>query len=190
MFQLIKACLLLVLCSLSLTHGLRIISRQEWKAREPKNVTPIRSNYLPVPFVVIHHSAVHTGCKGEECVKAVRGYQNYHMDQQKWDDIGYNFLVSPEGEVFEGAGWGIMATHSPPYNRRSVGICIIGNYMDAVPTQQSLKAVQDLIKEGVQTNEIKQNYRLIGHRQGVATLCPGDKLFDIIKTWPNWVDVD
>lgn len=75
--------------------GIHIISRQEWNAREPRNVTPIKFHYLPVPlpYVVIHHSAVNTGCKGEECVKAVRNYQNYHMDNLKWDDIGYNFIV-------------------------------------------------------------------------------------------------
>lgn len=109
--------------------GVHIITRQEWKAREPGVFSPIRPKFLPVPYVVIHHSAANSGCNGEECVTAVRGYQNYHMDQLNWDDIGYNFVVSPEGKIFEGRGWGVIGAHTYGYNVRSIGICVIGNYM-------------------------------------------------------------
>ena len=77
---------------------------------------------------MIHHSTGNTYCKGKECADAVRNIQAQHMGKS-WDDIGYNFLVAPTGEIFEGRGWGVKGSHSIPYNSKSIGICVIGNYM-------------------------------------------------------------
>lgn len=50
------------------------------------------------------------------------------MSEQHWNDIGYNFLVAPTGDVFEGRGWGVKGAHAVKYNSKSVGICLIGDY--------------------------------------------------------------
>lgn len=50
------------------------------------------------------------------------------MDQKGWSDIGYNFLVGEDGNVYEGRGWDKQGAHSKPFNSKSIGICIIGNY--------------------------------------------------------------
>lgn len=50
------------------------------------------------------------------------------MDHNGWDDIGYNFLVGDDGNIYEGRGWGIKGAHSPKYNANSLGICFIGNF--------------------------------------------------------------
>lgn len=55
--------------------------------------------------------------------------QNYHMNQKKWNDIGYNFLVGEDGNVYEGRGWGQHGAHSVSYNSKSIGICLIGNFV-------------------------------------------------------------
>lgn len=71
------------------------------------------------------------------------------MVDRKFRDIGYNFLVIPskmflsipiafetdrfqiggDGSIFEGRGWGIHGAHVPKYNSRSIGICLLGNFM-------------------------------------------------------------
>lgn len=50
-----------------------------------------------------------------------------------------------------------------------------------------IRAMQDLIAEGVALGRISSNYKLIGHRQAINTECPGDKLYEEIKTWPHYV---
>jgi N-acetylmuramoyl-L-alanine amidase len=50
------------------------------------------------------------------------------MDTNKWDDIGYNFVVGEDGNVYEGRGWNAVDSHAVPYNRNSIGICIIGDF--------------------------------------------------------------
>lgn len=51
-----------------------------------------------------------------------------------------------------------------------------------------LEAVQALIDYGIQNGNIKPDYKLLGHRQVRDTECPGQKLFDEIKTWEHWVE--
>lgn len=50
------------------------------------------------------------------------------MNRRGWTDIGYNFLVGEDGNVYEGRGWGKKGAHSVPFNGKSIGICIIGDY--------------------------------------------------------------
>lgn len=69
-----------------------IISRKEWKAVKPNSVRKLAEN--PAPFIVIHHSATPFCNSKESCTKQVQNIQRYHMEDQKWEDIGYNFLVS------------------------------------------------------------------------------------------------
>ncbi|KAF5402092.1 Peptidoglycan recognition protein 5 [Paragonimus heterotremus] len=113
------AVILLVLlhsCVLS-TQAVQIVSRSGWGARAPSSKRQYISG--PVPYVVIHHTTGST-CTGETCKRMVRSFQNYHMNTQKWSDIGYSFLVGNDGKVYEGRGWGVVGAHAKGANSRSV----------------------------------------------------------------------
>lgn len=55
-------------------------------------------------------------------------FQDYQMNSKGWNDIGYNFLVGEDGNIYEGRGWGKKGAHSKSFNGKSIGICIIGDY--------------------------------------------------------------
>jgi len=106
---------------------LRIVSRKEWKARKPLDfqILPV----TPTPYVVIHHGGLRSYCCDKEaCSAIVRSYQNFHMDDRGWSDIGYNFVIGEDGNVYEGRGWNYVGAHAPGYNTQSIGICIIGDF--------------------------------------------------------------
>ncbi|CAK9827456.1 Peptidoglycan-recognition protein SC2 [Anthophora retusa] len=165
-----------------------IISRANWGARPPKGtIRKLRTD--PPPYVIIHHSAS-DGCTTQAiCQARVRNFQNYHMDQKHWDDIGYQFLVGEDGNIYEGRGWGKHGSHSVPYNSKSIGICMIGSFVGHAPNAAAIKAVQDLISYGVAIGKIDENYTLLGHRQTTQTSCPGDSLYQLIQTWPKWSSI-
>jgi len=50
---------------------------------------------------------------------------------------------------------------------------VIGNFERTIPNPLALDAVKALIKCGVESNFIKTDYILKGHRQVRATACPG-----------------
>lgn len=49
-----------------------------------------------------------------------------------------------------------------------------------------LQATHDLIDYAITQGYLSSNYTLYGHRQVRSTECPGDALFNEIKTWPHF----
>jgi hypothetical protein len=43
--------------------------------------------------------------------------------------ISFRFLIGGDGKIYEGRGWDMSGAHAPNYNSRSVGICLIGDFM-------------------------------------------------------------
>lgn len=157
------------------------VSREEWGAR-PSG--PVMYLGEPAPFVVIHHTYIPTIClTRDDCESKMRSMQNTHQITNGWEDIGYNFAVGGEGSVYEGRGWDVVGAHAVGYNVRSVGICLIGDFISNLPPQAQLDTAKALINTGVELGYISPDYQLVGHRQVGDTECPGDALFNEISTW-------
>lgn len=90
--------------------SLRIVTRDEWTAQPPSS--SLTDLQLPISRVIIAHTATE-GCQTqEECMFRVRYIQTFHMNSRNWDDIGYNFLVGGDGNVYEGRGWLKQGAHT------------------------------------------------------------------------------
>lgn len=104
-----------------------IVSRKEWQARPP--VVRELMDKTPKPYVVVHHGGIAHYCYDmKTCSAIVREYQNMHLDERGWFDIGYSFVIGEDGNVYEGRGWDYVGAHAPGYNTQSIGICIIGDF--------------------------------------------------------------
>lgn len=123
-----------------------------------------------------------------ECVLSVRLIQMFHVESRGWYDIGYNFLVAGDGSAYFGRGWEYQGAHTLGYNKYSMGIAFIGTFNNEPPPKKQLDACKKLIQKGVELGKIAKDYKLFGHRQLASTLSPGDKLFDILKEWPHFVN--
>ncbi|XP_055851971.1 peptidoglycan-recognition protein LB-like [Episyrphus balteatus] len=164
--------------------NLKIIKRSQWNAAKPIDKSPFNS---PVPYVIVHHTASPPACYTHlACQNALRSMQRTHQLVNGWDDIGYNFLIGADGEIYEGRGFGVQGAHAPGYNYRSIGICLIGNWSDSVPPQEMLDKMKELINYGVEKGHIQRNYRLHGHGQVKATECPGKALQAEIEKWEHF----
>ncbi|XP_076240324.1 peptidoglycan-recognition protein SC2 [Calliopsis andreniformis] len=162
-----------------------IVSREEWGARSPVQRVPLP--VTPTPYVVIHHGGIPKYCHDQKtCSAIVRSYQNYHMDDHGWFDIGYSFVIGEDGNVYEGRGWDYVGAHAPGYNSQSIGICVIGDFSDFLPNKAALKALNALIDYGVSLGKISESYHVLGHRQAKNTLCPGDEFYKYVVTHPRW----
>ncbi|RNA10805.1 peptidoglycan-recognition SC2-like [Brachionus plicatilis] len=160
-----------------------IVSRAEWGARAPIGSSEMSN---PVPYVVIHHGATAACATKSSCINLVKSYQILHMDTNKWDDIGYSFIVGEDGNVYEGRGWSRVGAHAPGFNTNSIGICIIGDFTSRLPNSLALNAVKNLIECGVSLGKIKPTYSLRGHRDSSATECPGNTLYTEIRKWAQY----
>ncbi|KAK9719368.1 N-acetylmuramoyl-L-alanine amidase [Popillia japonica] len=117
----------------------------------------------------------------------------YHVESRKWDDIGYNFLIGCDGNVYEGRGWTAIGAHTYNFNKYSVGIAFVGCFINKTPPKAALANAKQLIAYGVKIGAIDEDYQLLAHCQCVTTASPGMMLYEEIKTWKNWagdVNVD
>uniref|UniRef100_A0A336M2D5 CSON009221 protein n=1 Tax=Culicoides sonorensis TaxID=179676 RepID=A0A336M2D5_CULSO len=55
-----------------------------------------------------------------------------------------------------------------------------------LPVSSALAVAKQLMACGVSLGHVSSSYYLIGHRQAVATECPGNRLYQEIQTWPRW----
>ncbi|KAG7154333.1 peptidoglycan-recognition protein SC2-like 1 [Homarus americanus] len=162
---------------------LQFVTRAEWGARDPVSREPI---IPPFSGVFVHHSAMARCNTSEECVAEVQEIQKLHMDKNGWDDIGYHFLVGEDGRVYEGRGWNARGAHARAHNAWTYGICVMGNYVMALPNDRALTALRDIMDCGVKQGKITQGFEVFGHRDGVCTECPGQMLYEEIQTWPYY----
>jgi hypothetical protein len=77
-----------------------VITRAEWGADESiVRDSPSYADRVALAFV--HHTAGAAPTSPAQSAAIVRGIQAYHVHKNGWDDIGYNFLVDPFGQIFE-----------------------------------------------------------------------------------------
>ena len=148
-----------------------IVTRSQWGAK------PWRSTIYRVPmsekrYFLVHY---HGGrVRDQHGVEVPRNIEAIHL-ANGWAGIGYNFAVDLDGTVYEGRGWDGVGSQCPGFNRSGVGVYVaVGG--DQVPTQAALRSVRALRDELVSLRG-GAGVREMGHRDGVATSCPGTFLY-------------
>ncbi len=158
-----------------------IISRTAWGADESwMTWSPDQGG---VQQLILHHTAGSDG--GNDSAAVIRGIYYYHAVTLGWGDIGYNFLVDSQGNIYEGrvGGLGTVGGHTSGYNTGSVGIAMLGTYeqITATPAAENavanlagyLTAKYDLDPQQVKVFIDRSASTLASHRDFNATLCPG-----------------
>ncbi len=124
---------------------------------------------------------------------AVRSIYYFHTISRDWGDIGYNYLIDPNGHVYEGRAGGdlAVAAHTLCKNNGALGIALLGNFQNAVPTAKALMALQSLVNAKAKEYKLDPNGssmfygsflpNVIGHRNVRKTSCPGDRLYELMQ---------
>ncbi|XP_043861877.1 peptidoglycan-recognition protein LC [Drosophila santomea] len=164
--------------------GLHILDRSEWQGEPPSGMYPHLK--LPVANVIIHHTATE-GCDQEDvCIYRMKIIQAFHMKSMGWVDIGYNFLVGGDGQIYVGRGWHIQGQHVKGYGAISVSIAFIGTFVNMEPPARQIEAAMRLMDEGVRLHRLQPDYHIYAHRQVSPTESPGQKLCELMQNWPRF----
>jgi N-acetylmuramoyl-L-alanine amidase len=91
-------------------HTLRHVTRDEWLA-QPAN-DGVSKLELPAGRVIISHSATDVCMTQAACTFRTRFIQTFHIESRQWSDIGYNFLLGGDGNVYDGRGWDQEGAHT------------------------------------------------------------------------------
>lgn len=142
-----------------------------------------------VRLLVVHHSALLVQGDPRPPEQRVRALYKYHAINKGWGDIGYNFIVDENGQVYEGrqGGKGVIGGHAYCNNTGTIGIVVMGNFELEEPSQAQVRGLQRLLASLAQEYNIDVNRSvqfhgkvfaapIVGHRDLLSTLCPGYSL--------------
>jgi MYXO-CTERM domain-containing protein len=157
-----------------------VMSRESWSARATQctSTDPTKSR------MAIHHTA--SPSTGDPATR-MRGIQAFHMDTRGWCDIGYHFVVSIDGTVWEGRSVELLGAHVGGHNRGNIGISLLGCFHTSSCNDWTPFEPPDLMVDtaGALVRVLAGLYgvtvddtTLLGHRDhpDQATACPGDNL--------------
>lgn len=141
-----------------------------------------------VTKVIVHHTASTANLNNPK--QAIRDIYQWHAIGRAWGDIGYNYVVDTQGNIYEGryGGERVIGAHAGKSNAGSIGISVMGNYETGDVSDASLVALARLISEKTKIHGIdptgKSMFRgqvtnnILGHRDVMSTTCPGKNLYD------------
>ncbi|MEM8525201.1 MAG: N-acetylmuramoyl-L-alanine amidase [Bacteroidota bacterium] len=162
--------------------------REDWcpSGDCPKDSTPAANT---VTHLIVHHSAGVNVANDWSAV--VRSIWDFHVNTRGWDDVGYNWLVDPNGVIYEGRGTNLIGAHFCGRNTNTEGICLLGDFTNITPTEEAFnKLVQFLAWKSCDRDLYpidrvrhapsgKNLLQVSGHRDGCATACPGNSFYPL-----------
>jgi len=162
--------------------------RASWGAAKPKGRLDPDWGY---EIAVIHHSG------NRNTVDPVE-IRNEHLNGG-FDDVGYHYMVHPDGRIFEGRYLAHKGSHVTLANTGKIGILAMGDFhpgydagpggrpgididgdMTVTPAQEA--TILMLLRELM--IRFPSLTKLGGHRDyKPTTQCPGDLLYPLIASW-------
>ena len=138
--------------SLATVLGKNFVARSEWstsvpnyeKLLEAKKIEKDKAKELvTLHHTVTGHKALFNGVipKGQE-INLVRVIEHYHMNTNKWSDLGYHGIIAPSGNFYEGRKLDIVGSHTKGLNRKNAGLAFLGCYDDEGCAKEGYKVTE------------------------------------------------
>ena len=163
-----------------------ILARSAWRAASPipSRLTPAGNGY---DRITIHHTADVPGSRFDgslpDSVLVLQNVQRNHVENRKYGDIGYHFLVDSAGRVFHGRDLRYQGAHAGGSNNvRNIGVCLLGNFEHGRPSSTAMAALDGLLRDLRRQHRIPRT-RIVGHGELKSTKCPGSSLAQWTKEY-------
>lgn len=151
----------------------------------------------------MHHSAGSN--TSSDWAGTVRAIWDFHSRPETeggrgWGDVGYNYLIDPNGVIYEGRAGGdnVIGAHFSCRNGGTMGVCLLGTFQTSPPSAAALESLKRLLawkaaqrqfmplEEAHHTGTGLTLARVCGHRDAnpsypeeacSTTSCPGERLY-------------
>lgn len=128
-------------------------------------------------MIVIHH----TGNPADDDLSAEQIHASHLM--QGWSGIGYHYVIRKDGTVELGRPEWAVGAHAHGFNWNTIGIHLCGNFEIATPTQAQIESLAYLVGYLCEQYDLVPDSRhVVGHRDLMATACPGQQLYSMLQT--------
>ncbi len=128
-------------------------------------------------YIIVHHSGGTDQNPLEDTSNhTAKIMEDYHLSKG-WEGLGYQYVIHKNGDVWAGRPETYHGAHTVDYNKKSIGICLAGNFDATLPTPEQIKSLTDLMN----TIKVKYNIaldKIVPHRTFANKTCYGLKLPD------------
>lgn len=178
--------------------GLSVYPRDAWgRDLAPRRVFEDED----VRFLLVHHTA--TSSYPRSVRNTIRSIYRYHTQARRWGDLCYNFIIGPNGSVWEGRAGSMERAVRADATGGSQGfaqlVCVIGNYQRNQPSRAAYDSLVKVLawlaerhaidtSPGARTTFVSRGSNrwptgrtvttptITGHRSMSQTSCPGVNL--------------
>jgi hypothetical protein len=154
----------------------------------PTNVIPratwtrqsvIRSLANPmngVSRITIHHDALPSQSlrTQSDAIARLNSVRQSHL-REGWADIGYHYVIDPQGRVWEGRPLSFQGAHVKDNNEHNIGVMCMGNFDQQRPSSNQIASLDGFVSVLMRRHRIPPN-RVYTHQEIMPTRCPGRNL--------------
>jgi hypothetical protein len=146
---------------------------QDISSQLPRNAT---KRYVERPLesikrIIIHHTATPASV-------TVQRIAEYQVNDKNLPGITYHFCTTATGQAYQTEPLTTTAAHAGQNSRDSVGVCLIGNFMENPPSEAQLNATASVLAQVMGNLSIPAS-QIFGYSEIINTQSPGN-------TWPQW----
>ena len=131
----------------------------------------------PIHEIIIHATATSANWRaGEPTSAKVAEVRRWHVEERKWSDIGYHYLIDRDGTVATGRPLSRVGAHVQGHNTGSVGIALFGGHggvADGMFSDNYTTAQDDALRSLI--GRLKAVYpitQISGHNEYASKACP------------------
>lgn len=151
-----------------------VIPRRTWTNTQP--IAALANPMVRIERITVHHDAINSADVTNQAAakRRLNQIRQSHLERD-FADIGYHFIVDPQGNVWEGRPLRFQGAHVKDKNERNMGVMVMGNFMEQTPTPAALASLDAFVASqrhrfGVPMWNVKT------HQELAQTLCPGANL--------------
>ncbi len=122
-----------------------ILNREQWGCTPQTCPSADPPLYTTVTHLVVHHTDNLN--MATDWAAVVRAIWVLHVQGNGWNDIGYNYLIDPMGNLYEGraGGDGVLGAHFSGVNSGTMGVALLGTYSDLPPPQPMRDILESML---------------------------------------------
>lgn len=158
-----------------------------------------------VDAILVHH----TYSEYENSEAGIKNIYKYHSLSNQWWDIGYNYVIGYNWEIYEWRLWGdySVGAHSTWNNYSTIGIALMWNYEIREMTSIQYNSLKNLIEDLVYRYDIDLSKKIplqhtcsscedwleteyfspiAGHKDGWHTTCPWEHVYNELEALNNF----
>lgn len=171
--------------------GPRVISRAEWGSPEGNASPRWQPEYRALGRAIIHHTVT---TDTPDSGAAMRAIWQFHANSKGWGDIGYNYVVDKQGNIFQGRAFDpttanalkadVVGGHAEGNNYGTTGIAMLGDYSNTRPPDITIENVSNVVGYKLAPYNVAPSGftgaipSTVGHRDVKQTACPGAGVYN------------